>query len=122
MDAPAGYRRWRFHWFECPSCGHRASRAFANVSTARAPLRIAWRFWCERCGAYSALERPMMPSIGALIILLLVGPVAFVIIYRALLAGLPFQWLVVIFGVIWIAQPLVLLAITRWTYRYLPAT
>jgi len=63
----------------------------------------------------------MMPSIGAAIILLLVGPIAFAILYRALLAGLPFQWLVVIFGAIWIAQPLVFLAITRWTYRYLPA-
>ena len=121
MDVPSGFKRWRFHWFECPACGHRASRAFANVSVARMPIRVVWRFWCERCGAYSALERPMMPSIGAAIILLLVGPIAFAILYRALLAGLPFQWLVAIFGAIWIAQPLVLLAITRWTYRYLPA-
>ena len=122
MDIPAGFKRWRFHWFECPACRHRDWRAFASVSLARQPVRMLWRFWCERCGAFATLSRPMMPSVNALLILLLVGPIAFVILYRALLAGLPFEWLVAIFGVIWIAQPLVLLGMTRYTYRYLPAS
>jgi hypothetical protein len=121
MEVPSGFKRWRFHWFECPGCGHRASRAFANVSMAREPVRMVWRFWCEGCGALSTLSRPMMPSINALIILFLLGPIGFVILYRALLAGLPFEWLVTIFGVLWIVQPLVFLAITRWAYRYVPS-
>ena len=121
MDIPSGFRRWRFHWFECPACGHRDWRAFANVGVARQPARMVWRFWCERCGAYSTLQQPMMPSINALVILFLLGPIAFVILYRALLAGLPFEWLVAIFGAVWIAQPLVFLAITKLAYRYVPS-
>ena len=122
MDTPPGFKRWRFHWFECPACGHRDWRAWANVSMARQPARIVWRFWCERCGAFSTLKQPIMPSITAALIFLLVGPIAFLIIYRALLAGLRFEWLVLVFAAIWLAQPLVLLAITRYTYRYLPAS
>jgi hypothetical protein len=122
MDTPPGFKRWRFHWFECPACGHRDWRAWANVSVARQPARIVWRFWCERCGAFSTLKQPIMPSITAALIFLLVGPIAFLIIYRALLAGLRFEWLVLVFAAIWVAQPLVLLAITRYTYRYLPAS
>jgi hypothetical protein len=122
MDVPAGYKRWRFHWFECPSCGHRASRAFAEVSMAREPMRIVWRFWCERCGAFAALKQPMMPGVAAALILLFVGPIAFVALYRGLLAGLSFPWLVLVFAAFWILYPLVFLAITRYTYRYLPAT
>ena len=121
MDIPAGFKRWRFHWFECPACAHRSTKAFANVSIARQPLRMVWRFWCERCGAYAALAQPLMPSISAALILLLIGPVAFLVIYRALLAGVRFEWLVIVFGIFWVAQPLVLLALTRWTYRYVPA-
>lgn len=121
MHAPPGFRRWRFHWFECPACGHRAYRAFANVAMGREPTRIVWRFWCERCGTYSTLAKPMMPSYVAAALLLFVGPVSFVFIYRAVLAGLRFEWLVLIFGAFWIAQPLVLLAITRFIYRYVPA-
>ena len=121
MDIPAGFKRWRFHWFECPACGHRANRAFAHVGMARRPLRLVTRFWCERCGAYSVLQQPMMPTINALILLFLVGPIAFVILYRAMLAGLPFEWLVTIFGAVWLVQPLVFFAITKWMYRYVPA-
>lgn len=120
MDTPAGFKRWRFHWFECPTCGHRASRAYANVSAARNPTRMVWRFWCERCGAYATLSRPMMPTIVAGVILLFVGPAAFVVLYRALLAGLPFEWLVVVFGAFWVVYPLIFLALTRCTYRYVP--
>ena len=122
MDVPAGFKRWRFHWFECPGCGHRASRAFANVSMAREPVRMVWRFWCERCGAYSTLKQPMMPGIAAGLILLFVGPVAFIVLYRALLAGLRFEWLVLVFAAFWVVYPLVFLAITRSTYRYVPAS
>jgi len=118
---PAGFRKWRFHWFECPACRHRAWQTFANVSVSPKPPRMTWRFWCERCGAYSALLQPMMPSIAAALILLFIGPIAFVFIYRALLAGLPFEWLVAIFGAFWITQPLITLAITRWAYTYVPA-
>lgn len=121
MDIPPGFKRWRFHWFECPACGHRASRAFANVSAARAPARIAWRFWCEGCGAFATLKQPMMPGIAAGLVFLFVGPVAFVALHRGLLAGLTFPWLVLVFAAFWIFYPLVFLAITRWTYRYLPA-
>jgi hypothetical protein len=122
MDAPTGFKRWRFHWFECPACGHRATRSFAEVRMVRAPTRIVWRFWCERCGAFAALKQPMMPAMAAGLILLFVGPVAFVALYRGLLAGLTFPWLVVVFAAFWILYPLVFLAITRYTYRYLPAT
>jgi len=122
MNIPAGFRRWRFHWFECPACGHRDYRTFASVGMAREPLRMVWRFWCERCGAYATLARPMMPSINALVLLFLLGPIGFVILYRAMLAGLPFEWLVTIVGVIWLVQPLVFVGITRWLYRYVPAT
>jgi len=120
MEVPAGYKRWRFHWFECPACGHRASRAFANVSMARAPMRIVWRFWCERCAAYSALKRPLMPAVSAALVLFFVGPITFVILHRALLAGLAFEWLVLLFAAFWVSYPLVFLALTRCIYRYVP--
>ena len=120
MNIPAGFKRWRCHWFECPGCGHHDYRAFANVGMAREPLRMVWRFWCERCGAYSTLQQPMLPTINALVLLFLLGPIAFVIVYRGLLAGLPFEWLVAIFGAVWLIQPLVFLAFTKWLYRYVP--
>jgi predicted RNA-binding Zn-ribbon protein involved in translation (DUF1610 family) len=122
VDVPQGFRRWRFHWFECPACGHRDWRAYANVNMPREPRRILWRFWCERCGAFAALQQRAMPTINALIILFLLGPVAFTIVYRALLAGLSFESLVAIFGVVWLLQPLVFLALTKLAYRYVPAT
>jgi hypothetical protein len=121
MSIPSGFRKWRFHWFECPSCGHRDWRAWANVSMAREPVRIACSFWCERCGAFSTLQQPMMPTINASVMLFLLGPIAFVILYRGLATGLPFEWLVAIFGVVWLVQPLVFLAFTKWLYRYVPA-
>ena len=121
MDIPAGFKRWRFHWFECPACRHRDWRTFARVGMTRQPARMVYRYWCERCGAFAALARPMLPSLLAALIFLLVGPLSFVLIYRAMLSGLRFEWLVAIFGAIQIAQPLVLLAFTRWLYRYVPA-
>jgi hypothetical protein len=121
MTIPAGFKRWRCHWFECPTCGHRDWRAWSNVTMTRQPVGILWRFWCERCGAFATLSQPKMPSINALVLLLLIGPVGFFVLYRALLAGLPFEWLVVIFGAVWLVQPLVFLAITKWAYRYVPA-
>lgn len=121
MNTPAGFRKWRCHWFECPACGHHDWRAWANVSMARDPTRIVWRYWCERCGAYSGLKQPKMPHIMAALIFLLIGPVSFAVIYRAMLAGLGFEWLVLLFGAFWIVQPLVILAFTRWLYRYVPA-
>ena len=114
---PAGFRKWRCHWFECPACRHRAWQTFAHVSAARKPARMVWRFWCERCGAYSTLASPVMPTIAALTMLFLVGPIAFVVLYRSLIAGLRFEWLVLVFGLIWVVQPLVFLAFTR-AYRY----
>src|SRR5262245_19164632 len=122
MPIPTGFRKWRFHWFECPTCRQHSWQTFANVSVGREPTRMVWRFWCERCGAYSTLAKPMMPSYVAALLLLLVGPISFVLIYRAMLSGLRFEWLVAIFGVIWIAQPLIFLATTRWLYRYVPAS
>lgn len=122
MDAPSGFRRWRFHWFECPACGHRDWRAFAHVSAAKDPLRIVWRYWCPRCGAYSALRQPSMPSYVAGAILLFVGPVSFVFLYRAMLAGLGFELTVLLFAAFWVSYPLVFLALTRALYRYVPAT
>jgi hypothetical protein len=118
VPIPAGFRKWRFHWFECPACRHRAWQTFANVSAARNPTRMVWRFWCERCGGYAMLASPMMPTVAASLMLLLVGPIAFVFVYRALLAGLRFEWLVLIWGGFWIAYPLLFLAITRWLYKY----
>lgn len=122
MDIPAGFKRWRFHWFQCPSCGHRDWKTFASVGIAREPARMVWRFWCERCGAFATLAKPMMPSWLAAAIFLFIGPVSFVFIYRAMLAGLRFEWLVLLFGAFWVAQPLIILATTRWLYRYVPAT
>ena len=119
---PAGFRKWRFHWFQCPACAQRSWQTFANVSAAREPVRMVWRFWCERCGAVATLQRPMMPTVAALLILFLVGPIAFAVIYRLLLSGLRFEWLVLVFGAFWIASPLVWLAITRWVYKYIPAS
>ena len=122
MDVPAGYKRWRFHWFDCPACGHRDWRTFASIRVAREPVRMDWRYWCDRCATRSTLKQPLLPSLTGALILLLVGPVAFFVIYRAMLAGLRFEWLVIVFAAIWLAQPLVLLGITRWLYRYVPAT
>ena len=119
---PAGFRKWRFHWFECPACRQHSWQTFASVSLARQPMRLVWRFWSERCGAYAALHQPKMPTIAAAAILLLVGPIAFAVVYRSLLAGLRFEWLVLIFGAFWIVSPLILLAITRWGYRYVPGS
>ena len=121
MNIPAGFKRWRCHWFECPTCGHRDYRAWSNVTLARKPVRMLWRFWCERCGAYAALEQPLMPTLNALVMLFLLGPIAFVILYRGLLGGLSFEWLVAIFGAVWLVQPLVFLAFTKWLYRYVPS-
>ena len=118
MDIPPGFKRWRFHWFECPACGHRDWRAFVSVGMTRKPARILHRYWCERCGAHATLAKPMMPSYAAALVFLLVGPVSFLFIYRAMLSGVRFEWLVAIFGAVWIAQPLVFLAFTRWLYRY----
>lgn len=121
MNIPTGFRKWRFHWFECPTCEHRAYRTWAHVSAGREPTRIVWRFWCERCGAYATLGRPAMPTIAAGVILLLVGPVAFAVLYKALLAGLRFEWLVLVFACFWVAYPLIFVALTRLTYRYVAA-
>ena len=78
------------------------------------------RAWCERCGAFSTLQRPIMPTVAALLLLFLVGPISFAVVYRLLLSGLRFEWLVLAFGAFWIVSPLVLLAITRWAYKYVP--
>lgn len=121
MDVPSGFKRWRCHWFECPACGHRDWRAFANVGMTRQPLRMVWRYWCERCGAYSGLKQPKMPQVMAALIFLFIGPLSFVFVYRAMLAGLGFEWLVLLFGGFWIVLPLVILALTRCLYRYVPA-
>lgn len=122
MPIPSGFRKWRFHWFECPACGQRSWQTFAHVRMTREPVRLVWRFWCRHCGAYATLAKPMMPSVAAALMFLLIGPVAFVFIYRAMLAGWRFESLVVIFGAVWLAQPLIVLAMTRWAYRYVPAT
>ena len=120
MPIPAGYRKWRYHWFECPACRHRAWQTFASVALTRKPPRMVWRFWCERCGAHAALKQPMLPAVAALLILFLVGPVAFAVLYRSLLAGLRFEWLVLVFGAFWIVSPLIFMAMTRWGYEYVP--
>jgi hypothetical protein len=120
MNVPAGFKRWRFHWFECPACGHRDWRAFANVTMAQEPRRLVWRFWCERCGAYSTLAQPAMPTLAAAIVLLFVGPVALAFVWWGLRAGVGFEWLVILFAAFWLAYPLVFLAVTRWAYRYVP--
>jgi len=122
MDIPSGFKRWRFHWFECPACGHRDWRAFSNVVTVRESPYLAWRFWCERCGAYSKPAKPMMPMIVGAVVLFLVGPLSFVFIYRAMLAGLGFEWLVLLFGALWVTSPLAVLALTWLTYKYAPST
>jgi hypothetical protein len=88
---------------------------------AREPTRMVWRYWCESCGTYSGLKQPKMPQVMAALIFLFIGPASFIFIYRAMLAGLGFEWLVLLFGAFWIAQPLIILALTRWLYRYVPA-
>ena len=121
MDVPSGFKRWRFHWFECPACGHRSWRAFANVSVARNPANMVWRYWCERCGAYSKLKEPKTSIWAAAAVLLFVGPLGFVFIYRAMLAGLGFEWLVLLFGAVWVLSPLVVLAATWLLYKFVPS-
>ena len=121
MDIPSGFKRWRFHWFECPACAHRDWRAYANVAVARQPTRMVWRYWCERCGAFSTLKEPRMPMVVAAATLFFVGPLGFVFLYRGMAAGLGFEWLVLLFGAIWIASPLAVLAMTWLTYKYVPS-
>lgn len=121
MDVPRGFKRWRFHWFGCPACGHRSHRAFTSVGMTRQPLGIVWRFWCERCGAFSALKEPRMAHLTGALIFLFIGPLSFLFLYRGMAAGLGFEWLVLLFGLFWISQPLVILGLTRWLYRYVPA-
>ena len=121
MNIPSGFKRWRFHWFECPACAHRSWRAFSNVVTLRERPYMAWRFWCERCGAFSRPANPMLPVYVGAVTLFFVGPVAFTFIYRAMLAGLGFEWLVLLFGALWVASPLAVLAMTWLTYKYVPS-
>src|SRR5262245_49635618 len=56
-QAPKGYQRWPLVWFQCPSCGHRAGSGIALLQLP--PKRESlFRFWCERCGGFSALRNP----------------------------------------------------------------
>jgi hypothetical protein len=121
MNVPSGFRRWRFHWFECPACSHRSWRAFSNIVKLRERPYMAWRFWCERCGAFSRPANPMLPVYVGAVTLLFVGPVAFAFVYRAMLAGLGFEWLVLLFGALWVASPLAVLAMTWLTYKFVPS-
>ena len=118
MQAPDGFRKWRFYWFECPACSHRAPRAYANVSAASHPTRILWRFWCEGCGAYSTFERPLVPTLNALFLLLIVGPAGFVFLYKLFLSGLALASVIAAVLIVAVLYPLILLALTRWTHRY----
>lgn len=118
MDAPAGFQKWRFHWFACPNCGHRSFRTHAKVSAAANPARLLWRFWCERCGAYSTLK---LPYLNAVLALLVLGPTMFVVLYSVLagsLFNLPFFWALVFCAAFAAASPLVGCALTRLTNRY----
>lgn len=55
-QAPKGYQRWPLVWFQCPSCGHRSGSAIALLRLP--PQGTLFRFWCERCGGFSALRNP----------------------------------------------------------------
>ena len=55
--APNGYQRWPLAWFQCPSCGHRSGSAIALLRLPPVNGSV-FRFWCERCNAFSVLRNP----------------------------------------------------------------
>jgi hypothetical protein len=118
VDAPDGYRKWRFHWFACPSCCHRSFSTHAKVSAVADPARLLWRFWCEQCGAYSTLK---LPYLNAVLALLVLGPTMFFVLYNVLsgsLFNLSFAWALVFCIAFAAASPLLGCAFTRLTNRY----
>jgi len=56
-QAPSGFQRWPLVWFQCPSCGHRTGSAIALLRLPPVDGSL-FRFWCERCGRFSALRNP----------------------------------------------------------------
>jgi len=70
-NIPAGFQRWPMHWFQCPSCGHRAHTSVAQVPVPHR-LRTLYQFWCAKCGGYSVLKYPKRKGWTVLITLALV--------------------------------------------------
>jgi hypothetical protein len=118
VQAPEGFRKWRFYWFECPACRQARSRAYANASLGQNPARVRWRFWCEDCGTYSTFERPIVPALNALFLLLVVGPLGFLFLYRTFLGGLTVTSVLAAVVTVAVIYPLIFFMLTRWTHRY----
>jgi len=120
VNVPAGFQKWRLHWFECPACGHGSFRSHAKVIASAESGRLPLRFWCERCGGYSTLKWPLFHAILGLLVLVLLL-ITFVVFYNILtgsLLGLPFFWALMSCVALAAASPLLGCALTRLTNRY----
>ncbi len=58
MPPPAGFRRWKRYWFQCPHCGYRSYEAIGSSAVAMEATGVLWRFWCPRCEGIAQLKRP----------------------------------------------------------------
>ena len=123
MNVPAGFRKWPFHWFKCPACGHRSFHSLFKVSASVEPAGLPLRFWCQRCGEYSTLKRPSFQPVLGLLALALAA-IIFVVFYNALvgsLFGLPFLWALASGVTVAVVSPVLICALSRLTNRYAQA-
>ena len=58
MDAPAGFKRWKPYWFQCPHCGYRSFDVFGKVEVAKEKTKLTWRLWCAECEGLAVLRNP----------------------------------------------------------------
>lgn len=84
MTAPQGFRRSWVSWFACPRCGCRSlfPHAGGRLAAHRRSFKIL--YWCPNCLGLSERQHPWLHIVVAVALSL----VAFILIYRLLLAGL----------------------------------
>ena len=119
VKAPAGFRRWQCHWFQCPACGHRSFQSFFNLDRDL-PGRMPLRFWCDRCDEHSTLRPPYFQALLGLMAIVL-GAGLFVVLYSAMtdsLFGLPVHWAVALWVGLMAISPLLICGLSRMTNRY----
>ena len=95
MPPPAGFRRWKRYWFQCPHCGYRSYEAIGSSAVSVEAGGVLWRFWCPRCEGIAQLKRPRRVAAFASLripVLLMVGkasPLSSRSVARRLLETLP---------------------------------
>jgi hypothetical protein len=115
VNTPSGFKTWRLYWFQCPACGHRSFRSHAKVGASDNPTRILWRFWCERCAAYSTLKYPYLNATFAWVFAVAI----FLALYNAILAfEISLLWALLICVVVGAILHLLAGGLTRLTNTY----